>query len=259
VVDAGNMVPMRDLRDIWNSGGTAVGAWVLLREPLIAESAALAGFDYVSLDLQHGLLSYGDLEGMVQAVVAGGSVPLVRTPWLDHWMIGRALDAGAAGVIAPMVNNAADAERVAQACRYAPQGNRSIGPIAVGVRQPNYSATANDRVLCIVMIETKEAVDNIDAILSVPGIDAVYIGPSDLSLSYGLPPSAEQKAPVFLDALQKVYDACIRHGVVPGIHANSAVAADRHALGYRMITVGYDLGPMQTAMAADLQVGRSLQ
>ena len=252
------MVPMRDLRDIWNGGGTAVGAWVLLREPLIAESAARAGYDYVSLDLQHGLLSYADLENMVQAVVAGGSVPLVRTPWLDHWMIGRALDAGAAGVIVPMVNNADDARRVAQACRYAPVGNRSIGPIVASTRESDYAATANDRVLCIVMIETKEAVDNIDEILSVPGIDAVYIGPSDLSLSYGLRPSAEQNDPVFIEALKKVHDACVRHGVVPGIHATSAVAFDRRHLGYRMITVGYDLGPMQSAMAADLHVGRGL-
>jgi 4-hydroxy-2-oxoheptanedioate aldolase len=249
---------MRDLRDIWDGDGTAIGAWVLLREPLIAESAALAGYDYVTIDLQHGLLTFADLEGMVQAVVAGGSVPLVRTPWHDHWMIGRALDAGAAGVIVPMVNTAEDATRAANACRYAPDGNRSIGPIVVSTREPNYAGTANAKVLCIVMIETKEAVDNIDEILEVPGVDAVYIGPSDLSLSYGLRPSPEQHDPVFVAALTKVHAACVRHGVVPGIHATSAVAYDRHGLGYRMITVGYDLGPMQSAMAADLHVGRGL-
>ncbi len=249
---------MRDLRDIWDGGGTAIGAWVLLREPLIAESAALAGYDYVCLDLQHGLLGFGDLEGMVQAVVAGGSVALVRTPWHDHWMIGRALDAGAAGVIVPMVNNAEDAAKAAAACRYAPDGNRSIGPIAVSTREPGYATTANDRVLCIVMIETREAVANIDEILEVPGVDAVYIGPSDLSLSYGLRPSPEQHDPVFVTALETVQAACVRHGVVPGIHATAAVAHARHRLGYRMVTVGYDLGPMQSAMAADLHVGRGL-
>ena len=144
-----------------------------------------------------------------------------------------------------MVNNADDAERAANTSPLRPGRQPQHRADRGEHRDPNYTSTANAKVLCIVMIETKEAVENIDEILEVPGVDAVYIGPSDLSLSYGLRPSPEQHDPVFVAALTKVHAACVRHGVVPGIHATSAVAHDRHALGYRMITVGYDLGPMK--------------
>lgn len=248
---------MSDLREIWDGGGTAIGAWVLLRDPLIAEAAARAGFDYVVVDLQHGLNSFDSLEGMVQAIVLGGSTPLVRVPWHDHWMIGRALDAGAQGVIVPMVNDAEQARRVADACRYAPVGTRSIGPIAVGTRVPDYSSTANDRVLCIVMIETAEALANIDEITSVPGVDATYIGPSDLSLSLGLVPGADNPDPKFQDALVRIAQSSVAHGVVAGVHTDAEYAAARHATGFRMITTGYDFSPMRAAMAAQLAQGRA--
>lgn len=248
---------MADLRSIWHSDGTAVGAWISLRDPFIAEAAARAGFDYVCLDLQHGLCSYADVETMGQAIELGGSAMLARIPWHDHWMIGRVLDAGGAGVIVPMVNTAEEAERVAQACRYAPVGNRSIGPTAVGFRVDQYSATANEKVLCIVMIETAQAVANIDEILSVPGVDGVYIGPADLSLSLGLPPASDHADPRFVGALETVVEACGRHGVVPGIHTTGELAATRRAQGFRMFSTGYDIGPLQAGLAAGLAAGRA--
>ncbi|MGB8862035.1 MAG: aldolase/citrate lyase family protein, partial [Ilumatobacteraceae bacterium] len=159
---------------IASEAGVALGAWIFLREPLLSEAASKAGYDYVCIDLQHGLVGFEDLTAHLQAVALGSAAPIVRVPWNEPWMIGRALDAGALGVIIPMVNTADEAARAVAACRYAPQGERSIGPIGAMTRHPSYFRHANSAVMCIVMIETAQAVANIDEILSVPGIDAVY-------------------------------------------------------------------------------------
>ncbi|MEI8238182.1 MAG: aldolase/citrate lyase family protein [Actinomycetota bacterium] len=247
---------MADLRHIWNNGGVALGAWIMLREPLLAEAAARAGYDFVCVDLQHGACDFEHLASMVQAIELGGSTPLARVPWNEPWMIGRALDNGTAGVIVPMVNTAEEAAAAVAACRYAPDGSRSVGSVAASGRHPNYVAEANQHVLCIVMIETMQAVANIDEILSVPGIDAVYIGPADLSLTLGLRGTSDQTDPRFYDALQIVVHACHHHGVVPGIHGNAAVAARRVAAGFQLMSVTSDHGPAQAAFVADLASSR---
>jgi len=247
---------MTDLRAIWNDGGAALGAWIMLREPLLAEAAARAGYDFVCVDLQHGACGYEHLASMVQAIELGGSTPLARVQWNEPWMIGCALDNGCAGVIVPMVNTAKEAAAAVSACRYAPAGSRSVGSVAASGRHVNYVAEANERVLCIVMIETVQAVANIDEILSVPGIDAIYVGPADLSLTLGLPGTSDQTDTRFHDALQIVVHACNRHGVVPGIHGNATVAARRLAAGFQLMSVTCDNGPAQAAFAADLASSR---
>jgi len=249
---------MRTLRSIWHDGGTAIGAWLLLREPLLAEEASRAGYDWVCIDLQHGLVGFEHVDAMLAAASLGSASPLVRVPWNDTWMINRVLDAGAAGVIVPMVNTAEEAARAVAACRYAPVGVRSIGPTAAAVRHgAGYVEAANDDVLCIVMVETAHAVRNIDAIVAVPGVDAVYIGPSDLSLSLGVEPRMDQSAPEFLDALAAVSRACARAGVVAGVHADASLVAIRHAAGFRMINAGFDHRPVTLALHADLATARA--
>jgi 4-hydroxy-2-oxoheptanedioate aldolase len=233
--------------------GVALGAWMFLREPLLSEAASKAGYDYVCVDLQHGLAGFDDLSTHLQAIALGSAAPIVRVPWNEPWMIGRALDAGALGVIVPMVNTAAEAAKAVAACRYAPQGERSIGPIGAMTRHQSYFRQANADVMCIVMIETVQAVANIDEILAVPGIDAVYIGPADLSLTLGLAPMSDQTDERFHDALGTVVAACERHGVIPGVHATPALAAARRDAGFRMITVGFDQGPAVAAFASDLE------
>jgi 4-hydroxy-2-oxoheptanedioate aldolase len=234
----------------------ALGAWIFLREPLLAEAASKAGYDYVCVDLQHGLVGFEDLSAHLQAIALGSAAPVVRVPWNEPWMIGRALDAGALGVIVPMVNTAEEAARAVAACRYAPQGERSIGPIGAMTRHQGYFRAANTDVMCIVMIETEQAVANIDDILAVPGIDAVYIGPADLSLTLGLAPMSDQSDQRFHDALGTVVAACERHGVIPGVHANPALTPARREVGFRMITVGFDHAPAVAAFASDLQQAR---
>jgi 4-hydroxy-2-oxoheptanedioate aldolase len=246
------------LRRRWRDGVTTLGAWISLRDPLLAEAAALAGFDYVVVDMQHGLADYADVAAMVQAMAGTATVPVVRVPWNEPGIIGRVLDAGALGVIIPLVNSPDEARLAASACRYAPVGTRSIGPMVTRMRYgPKFAAVANDVVACIPMIETRQAVENVDEILAVPGIDAVYVGPSDLSLSYGLSPAPDHEGDPFAGALARVVDACRRHDVVPGIHANSSLAAKRHGAGFRMITVGFDATSAITALHADAAAARA--
>ena len=195
---------------------------------------------------------------MVQAMAGTATVPLVRVPWNDQGTIGRVLDAGALGVIIPMVNTADEARRAVAACRYAPDGTRSVGPLIPRVRYgPDYWSMANDTVACIPMIETRQAIEGIDEILEVPGIDAVYVGPADLSMTYGLVPRVDQHGEPFDGALATVVDACRRHDVTPGIHANTSLAATRHAAGFRMITVGFDAAPAIAALQADAAIARA--
>jgi 4-hydroxy-2-oxoheptanedioate aldolase len=193
----------------------------------------------------------------LHAMARSTTTPIVRVPWNEPGIIGRVLDAGAMGVIIPMVNTVEEAERAVAACRYAPVGFRSFGPLgAVARHGPDYFATANDRVACIPMIETRQAVEAVDAILAVPGIDAVYVGPADLSLTYGLAPAPDQADEVFHRALATVVGACDRHGVVPGIHANAGLASARHAAGFRMITVGFDAMPAMAGLRGEVTKAR---
>ena len=249
---------MGSLNDAWRSGATTLGAWIMLRDPFAAEVAALTGYDYVCIDLQHGLATNDDVLVMVQAVARTSAVPIVRVASNDEWLIGRALDAGAGGVIVPLVNTAAEAAAAVTACRYPPDGTRSVGPIVpVNRHGSSYVTTANALVSCIPMIETAEGLANIDEILSVPGIDAIYVGPSDLSMRLGLPGRIDQTDPSFRDALERIVASCRAHGVVPGIHASADLTGVRARAGFRMITVGFDTTGMFTAFKADLATARA--
>jgi 4-hydroxy-2-oxoheptanedioate aldolase len=240
------------LKDRWGSG-PVLGAWMFLREPMTAEAAARAGYDYVVVDMQHGIASESEMLAMIQATEAAGAIPVVRVAHNDPTSIGRALDAGALAVIVPMVNDPESAAAAVAACRYAPEGSRSYGPVAAISRySDDYARVANRTVACIIMIETKEAVERIDSILAVPGIDGVYVGPVDLSLTLGLPPGTDHEHEGFASAIRSIVEACERHGIVPGIHAEAALAAKWRAAGFRLITVGYDQFAVLAGLRSDL-------
>ena len=246
------------LRQVWDRGETALGVFLFLREPLIAEAAALAGYDYVCIDMQHGLQSFEHTVTMLYAMARTDCTPIVRVPWNEPSIIGRVLDAGAYGVIVPMVNTAGEARAAVAACRYAPVGSRSMGPVGVSPRagREGYFSTANATVLCIPMIETKQAVDNVDEIAAVSGIDALYIGPADLSITYGLEPKPYQDDVEWNEAIEHVKAACERNGVIPAIHAEARLAEKRRSAGWRMITVGFDLGPVMSGLRSSLKEAR---
>jgi 4-hydroxy-2-oxoheptanedioate aldolase len=244
------------LREMWHAGEPTLGTWLTIPSTVSAETAGRAGFDYVCVDNQHGVSDYQVTVTMMQAILLGGGTPIVRVPWNEPGIIGKMLDAGAEGVIVPMVNSAAEAQAVVTACRYPPLGMRSFGPVLVMPRISDHTNVANTRTAVIPMIETVQALNNLDEILSVPGVDAIYVGPADLSLSLGLPPGNNDGQAKFDDALAAIVAACQRHGVVPGMHSTGALAERRLEQGFRMLTVSGDLLAMRAAMAAELAQAR---
>jgi 4-hydroxy-2-oxoheptanedioate aldolase len=251
---------MQGLRDIWNNGGTTLGGWLSVPSSVTAEATARAGFDYVCIDTQHGAVEYSDVVSMIPAIELGGGRPIARAPWNEPGIIGKLLDAGAHGVIIPMVNTVEEAEAAVRACRYAPEGARSSGPTLVQMRTDRpYFEWALDNVACIPMIETVQAVENIDAILAVPGIDAIYVGPSDLSITLGLGPGNHDESSAFIDALDAISAACARADIVAGIHATGALTADRLDRGYRMVTVTGDVQAMKIGLGSELAQARGEQ
>ncbi len=229
------------LRDCWAEGRAALGAWLTIPSAFSAEIMAHSGFDWVCVDMQHGVIDYAQMVAMLQAVSATAVTPLVRVPWNEPGIIGKSLDAGARGVIVPMVNSPAEAARAVAACRYAPIGHRSYGPLRANYAHGfDYYEHANDDVLCIVMIETREAVGRVDEILSVPGIDAVYIGPADLSITLGLAPAPDHDEAIFADAITRIVEACGAHGIVPGIAGNQKTAPKRIEQGFQLVEVASD-------------------
>ena len=184
------------LRSIWQGGGAAVNGWLAIANSFSAETMAQQGWDSLTVDLQHGMVDYQSMIPMLQAISTTETVPIVRVPWLEPGILMKVLDAGAYAVICPMVNTREDAQRLVAYTHYAPQGTRSFGPIrATLYGGADYFQHANRTIVTFAMIETAQALDNLDAILSVEGLDAVYIGPSDLSISLGCKPSFDELEP----------------------------------------------------------------
>ena len=242
----------------FREGRTAIGGWCVTGSPLLAELFAAEGFDYLCADCQHGLMSYDAMVPVLQAVARTGTTPVVRVARNDTGEIGKALDAGAEAVVVPMVNSRAEAEMAAVACRYAPEGVRSFGPVRSGHFLGNDPTTVNRQVACLVMIETIRAVEVADAICSTPGVDGIYVGPVDLAVSMGLAPSLgapssrEHEA-----AIETIRLACQRAGIMAGIHTGGgAQARARLDQGFHMVTVATDALLLRTAARQELAIAR---
>jgi 4-hydroxy-2-oxoheptanedioate aldolase len=246
----------RGLRARWDAGQPALGMWAGIPAAATAEMAAAAGYDYVCVDLQHGMADESAMVSMFYAAESAGSTPLARPAWNEPGLIMRALDLGAAGVIVPLVNNAAEAARAVSACRYPPHGTRSYGParaqIVVGSGEPADLAA----VLCVVMVETREGLDNVEEIAATPDLDGIYIGPSDLSLALGLAPPGIGE-PLLEEAIARVRRTCDAHGLLAGMHcANGRAARERAREGFKLITVAVDSRMFAAAAAAELAAVR---
>ena len=252
------------LKQLWSAGKPAINGWLAIPSGFSAEVMAQAGWDSVTVDLQHGVQDYHSMVACFQAMQAHPVLPMVRVPWNEPGIVGKVLDAGAYGVICPMVNTRAEAEAFVSYCRYPPAGKRSNGPIRAGIYgvspsgvSPSYQSTANDEILCIPMIETQDAIDNLDAILDVPGIDAVYVGPSDLGFSMGLPPIMDREEPQILDAYHLVLEKTRARGQRAGVHCvRPDYAARMIGLGFNLVTLSNDSGLLLGAARAAVQAAR---
>jgi len=230
------------LRTLWKSGGAAVNGWLAIPNGFSAETMAHQGWDALTIDLQHGLIDYQAMVQMLQAISTTDTVPVVRVPWLEPGILMKTLDAGAYGVICPMVNTREDAQRLIAWTHYAPQGTRSFGPIrALLYAGADYPQHANQTIVTFAMIETAKALDNLDGILSVEGLDAIYIGPSDLSLALGCRPVFDDVDPKAQQAIDHILERAKAHGAIAGIHNGHAHGAlARIAKGFRFTTVSSD-------------------
>jgi 4-hydroxy-2-oxoheptanedioate aldolase len=216
------------IRKIWRDGGAVINGWLAIPSSLSAETMSHQGWDSLTVDQQHGMVDFQSAVPMLQAISTTNTVPITRVPWLEPGIIMKSLDAGAYGIICPMINTREDAEALVGACRYAPQGHRSYGPVrALMYAGADYPQHANDTVLAIAMIETQQALDNLEEILSVPGLDGIYIGPSDLALSLGGTPKPDQTDAKVVEAIERILAAAKSHGVVPGIHCG----------GFQLVTI----------------------
>jgi 4-hydroxy-2-oxoheptanedioate aldolase len=230
------------LRQVWSEGRPVLNAWCALGAPFAAELMAQQGWDAVTIDCQHGLAGYSEMVAMLQAISTTETVPLVRVSWNAPGEIMKALDAGAYGVICPMVSSRAECEAFVGACRYPPAGYRSSGPTRAAVYGgADYMAHADREVLTLAMVETAQGLAELDAIVATPGLDVVYVGPSDLSLATGGPPGQDQQAPALLAHFDRIVAACHAAGIRAGVHTQSpAYARQMIQRGFDLVTVGAD-------------------
>jgi 4-hydroxy-2-oxoheptanedioate aldolase len=230
------------LRETWSAGGAIVNGWLAIPNSFSAEVMANQGWDSLTIDLQHGVVDYQQMVTMLQAISTTNAVPVVRVPWLEPGALMKALDAGAYGVICPMVNTREDAQKLVAYTHYAPMGTRSFGPVrALIYGGADYPSAANETIVTFAMIETAQALDNLDDILSVEGLDAIYIGPSDLSLALGCRPVFDDLDDKAQQAVDHILARAKAHGIVAGIHNGAPeVALSRIAKGFQFVTVGSD-------------------
>ena len=225
------------------AGVKGVNGWIAVPNSFQAEVYASCGWDSVTIDMQHGAPDVNDLVSLLQAVQINDVTAMVRVPWNEPSVIMRALDAGAYGIICPMVNTKAEAEALVSAGRYPPLGARSNGPFrASQFAGADYQVKANDEILLFAMIETREALNNLDAILQVKGLDGVYVGPTDLALSLGKPATLDPTDTEVLAAMKTIVDKTRKAGKIAGSHTDSAkTALKRYADGYHYCTLINDV------------------
>ncbi|MBI3946889.1 MAG: 2-dehydro-3-deoxyglucarate aldolase [Armatimonadetes bacterium] len=245
------------VKQLLRQGRPAVGTWLVFPDPFAAQIVARLGFDWVNVEMEHAPTDLETAALMFQAIAAAGSVPLVRVPWNTGENVKRVLDCGAWGVIFPMQNSVAEAEMAVAAVKHPPIGFRSIGgylhAISFGTDLGTYYERANEETLVVVQAEHIQAVERADEILRVPGIDAVFIGPNDLSASMGLKPSADCSDPRVAEAVEHVRVTALKHGVAPGIHVmNGDDATRRIAEGFRFIALASDQRFMVAGARAEL-------
>ncbi|WP_439615800.1 HpcH/HpaI aldolase family protein [Shinella sp.] len=247
----------------WAEGKPVINGWLSIGNSFSAEIMAGQGYDALTVDMQHGIVGYDGTVPMLQAMRASGVTPLVRVPWLDPADIMKALDAGAYGVICPMINTRAEAERLVSYVRYPPAGVRSFGPSrALFSAGPGYAAEADDEIICLAMIETAQAYENLEDILATPGLDGVYIGPADLTLGLQgkrYAPGFDRREPEMIEAIKRILHAAHKAGKRAALHNGTPeYAAEAVGWGFDFVTVSNDVRLLAAAADASVRKFREL-
>jgi len=250
------------LKEIFKKGGSAINGWLQIPNSFTAELMANQNWDSLTLDMQHGVIDYSHAISMLQAISTTNVVPLARVNWNEPGQIMKILDAGAYGIICPMVSNRKEAENFVQACMYPPKGQRSYGPIrGLVYGGPDYADEANNEILKFAMIETKESLGNLDEIMQTPGLDGIYIGPADLSLALGEKPSFDKPEgdPVY-NVIMKILEHAKKNKIIAGIQNGQPEYADKMIKkGFQLVTIGTDQRFMTAASKAALSIIRKDQ
>ncbi len=245
-----------NLRKIIAEGGKVANAWLAIPSSISAEVVAHCGFPSVTVDMQHGMVELQAAFSMFQAISTTDAVPMARVNWNDPAMIMKALDAGAYGIICPMVNNREQAEAFVGACRYAPEGYRSIGaPRGALYGGSDYYAKANETILALAMIETREAMGNLDEIMSTPTLDGIYIGPNDLARSLGYDAYPDPKEPEVIEAVDTILATAKKHNLIACIHTTGGEMSNRYfEKGFDLCTLMNEVGLMAKMCRAEIKV-----
>jgi 4-hydroxy-2-oxoheptanedioate aldolase len=250
------------VRELWAAGKPVLHGWCSIGNPFTAEIMAAQGYDAISIDMQHGALDYGAALPMMQAMRASGVAIGARVPWLEPGIIMKALDAGALNIICPMINTADQAAEFVSYMRYPPKGQRSFGPTRAGIAMPGYGPAMNDQVVALAMVETAEAVANLEAIAATPGLDGIYVGPADLTLGTQggrLPPGFDREEPEMIALIQRIAKVCAENGIWACIHCGTPdYAARAIGWGYSLTTVSGDSRLLAAAAAASVKRFRDL-
>lgn len=251
------------LRTLWDRGEPGLNAWLNIGHTFSAEIMASQDFDALTIDCQHGPSDFSALLPMFQAMRASGKTLMARVPWRDPTWIMKFLDAGAMGIICPMVNTAREAEEFVSYLRYPPHGQRSWGPTRALFAYPGYSKDgANEQVLAFAMIETATALDNLDEIARTPNLDALYVGPSDLSIGMSngaLQPGLDREEPEVIEVIQRIVAVAHDNGIRAALHCGTPEYAARGiGWGYDMVTIGADSAILAQGAANLTKTFRSL-
>ncbi len=244
------------LKELFKAGKPIINSWLAIPTSFSAEVMANQGWDSLTIDMQHGLIDYTNAVGMLQAISTTETTPIARVNWNEPGQIMKILDAGCYGVICPMVSNRKEAENFVQACQYPPKGYRSFGPIRASIYGGNdYAKQANNEVLKLAMIETKEALEKLDEILDTPNLDGIYIGPADLSLSVGEEPGFDksENTKAYKEIL-KILEGAKKRNLIAGIHNGTAEYAQKMIeKGFNLVTVGSDSRYIGAGAQSDLE------
>lgn len=242
-------MPGNKVKQIWASGKAVLNGWLATPSGLTAEVIAQCGFDSVTVDMQPGVQDYISMVQCFQAMGGHAVTPMVRVPWNEPGIIGKVLDGGAYGLICPMINTPQEVMNLVSYAKYPSVGTRSNGPIRAGMygAAGAYQRTANEELVLLPMMETKSAVENMEAILDVQGIDGVYVGPSDLGFSYGIEPTLDHTEPDILKIYERIVKECAKRKLYPSIHCSGAEGAGRAInMGFKLVTLSSEVGLMST-------------